>query len=102
VIVKESTDPARYGGTHLSIPALGRLKQVDLCEFEASVVYKASSRIARTTQKYPTSNCPPPKKRKDGRKGGKKRRREGEREGRKKMEGNTNLKVEGKTTVEKL
>ena len=28
------------------IPALGRQKQVDLCEFEVSLVYRASSRTA--------------------------------------------------------
>jgi hypothetical protein len=32
------------------ISALRRQKQVGLCEFEASMVYKASSRIARATQ----------------------------------------------------
>ena len=36
------------------ISALGRLGQADLCEFETSLVYKASSRIARTiTQRIP-------------------------------------------------
>ena len=29
------------------IPALGRQRPVDLCEFEASLVYRESSRIAR-------------------------------------------------------
>jgi hypothetical protein len=29
------------------IPALGRQRQVDLCEFEASLVYKVCSWIAR-------------------------------------------------------
>jgi hypothetical protein len=29
------------------IPALGRERQVGLCEFEASVVYKVSFRLAR-------------------------------------------------------
>ena len=34
------------------IPALGRQRQADLCEFETSLVYRASSRIARAvTQK---------------------------------------------------
>ena len=28
------------------IPALGKQRQVDLCEFEASLVYRASSRTA--------------------------------------------------------
>ena len=36
------------------IPALGRQKQVDLSEFKASLVYKVSSRLARTvTQRNP-------------------------------------------------
>ena len=30
------------------IPAFGRLRQVDLCEFKASLVYRVSSRTART------------------------------------------------------
>ena len=30
------------------IPALGRQRQADLCEFEASLVHRASSRTART------------------------------------------------------
>ena len=33
------------------IPALGRQRQGDLCEFEASLVYILSSRTARTTLK---------------------------------------------------
>jgi hypothetical protein len=33
------------------IPALRRQRQVDLNEFKASPVYRASSRTARTTQK---------------------------------------------------
>jgi hypothetical protein len=33
------------------IPALGRQRQVDLCEFEASLLYKVSYRTARATQK---------------------------------------------------
>jgi hypothetical protein len=35
------------------IPALRRQRQADLCEFEASLVYRVSS---RTTQKNPVSN----------------------------------------------
>jgi hypothetical protein len=31
------------------IPVLGRQRQVDLSEFQASLVYRASSRIARAT-----------------------------------------------------
>ena len=37
------------------ISALGRQRQVDLCEFKSSLVYKASSRIARATQRNPVS-----------------------------------------------
>ena len=40
-------------------------RQADLCEFEASLVYKASSRTARATQRNPVSNPTP----KDVRKG---------------------------------
>ena len=35
------------------VPALGRQRQGDLCEFEASLVYRASSRTARATQRNP-------------------------------------------------
>ena len=34
-----------------SIPALRRQKQVDLCESEASLVYRGSSKTARDTQR---------------------------------------------------
>ena len=38
------------------IPALRRQRQVDLCEFEASLVYEASSRTVRAvTQRNPDS-----------------------------------------------
>ena len=38
------------------IPALRRQKQADLCEFEASLVYRASSRTVKTdTQRNPVS-----------------------------------------------
>lgn len=33
------------------IPALGRQKQADLCEFEASLIYIESSRTTRATQR---------------------------------------------------
>ena len=39
----------------LLIPALGRQKQENLCEFEASLVYRVSSRTARATQRNPVS-----------------------------------------------
>jgi hypothetical protein len=34
----------------LLIPAFRRQRQVDLCEFEVSLVYTVSSRTARATQ----------------------------------------------------
>ena len=38
------------------IPALGRQRQVDLCEFEASLVSRASARIgSKATQRNPVS-----------------------------------------------
>ena len=38
------------------IAALGRQRQKDLCEFEASLLYTVSSRIARTVkQRYSVS-----------------------------------------------
>ena len=38
------------------IPALRRQRQVDLCDFKASLVYIASSRQVRTTQQTNTKN----------------------------------------------
>ena len=35
------------------VSALGRQRQVDLCEFKASLVYRLSSRTTRVTQKNP-------------------------------------------------
>ena len=35
------------------IPALGSQRQVNLCEFEASLVYRASSKTARATHRIP-------------------------------------------------
>ena len=35
--------------------ALGRKRQADLCELEASLVYKVSSRTARATERNPVS-----------------------------------------------
>jgi hypothetical protein len=37
------------------IPELGRQKQANLCELEASLVYRASSRTAKATQRSPVS-----------------------------------------------
>ena len=43
------------GDAHLEIPTLGRQRQVDLCEFKASLIYRASSRTGRATQRNPAS-----------------------------------------------
>lgn len=37
------------------IPELGRKGQADLCDFETSVVYRASFRVVRATQRNPVS-----------------------------------------------
>jgi hypothetical protein len=37
------------------IPALGRQKQAELCKFKTRMVYRGSSRTARTTQRNPVS-----------------------------------------------
>ena len=37
------------------IPAIGSQRQEDFCEFEASLGYKASSRIATVAQRKPVS-----------------------------------------------
>ena len=37
------------------LPALGRQKQEDFCEFEANLTYIVSSRTARATQRNPVS-----------------------------------------------
>ncbi|EGW07661.1 hypothetical protein I79_013644 [Cricetulus griseus] len=37
----------------------GRQRQEDLCEFKASLVYRASSRTARATQRNSVSRSPP-------------------------------------------
>jgi len=61
------------------IPALRRQRQEDLCDSEASLVCKASSRTARVTQRSPVLE----KERKEGRKKLKKERKEGRKERRK-------------------
>jgi hypothetical protein len=38
------------------IPALEKQRRVDLCKFEASLVYRVSSRTARAIQRNPVSN----------------------------------------------
>lgn len=48
---------------HTFIPALGRQRPTNLCESEASLVYRVSSRTATATQRNPISktNKPNPK-----------------------------------------
>jgi hypothetical protein len=43
------------------MPATWQQMQVDLCEFEVSLVYKNSSRIARATYKNPILKSKPKK-----------------------------------------
>ena len=38
---------------HPLIPALGRQRQEDLCEFRVSLVYRVSSKTSRATQRNP-------------------------------------------------
>jgi hypothetical protein len=45
------------------IPALRRQRQTDLCEFNASLVYRANSRAARATERNLVLNHHPQKKR---------------------------------------
>lgn len=52
--VKNKHLTGQWWWTHL-IPALRRQRQVDLYEFEANLVYRASSRTAKTTQWDPVS-----------------------------------------------
>ena len=47
------------------MPALRRQRQADLCEFKASLGYRASSRTVRATQRNPVMKK---KERKEGRK----------------------------------
>ena len=53
----------------LLIPALGKQRQTDHCEFQASLVYIESSRTTRTvTQRKPVSKNQDKKKKKEKRK----------------------------------
>jgi len=59
-------------------PVLGRQRQDHLCEFEVSLVYKASLRTVKATQRNPVL-----KRKKKERKEGKEERKEGRKEGKK-------------------
>ena len=61
------------------VPVLWTQRQADLCESEASLVYRVSSRIARATQRNPVSKNQKEKKKKE-RKKEKKRKRERKKE----------------------
>ena len=50
---KNQKNLASHSSTLPLFPILGRQKQADLCEFKASLVYRASCRIARSTQRNP-------------------------------------------------
>jgi hypothetical protein len=67
-----------------------RLRQEDLCEFEASTIYITTSRATRTRISYVMRHPPPPisgKEGREGREGGREGgRKEGRKEGRKKVE----------------
>lgn len=55
------------GGVHTFNPSLRRKRQANLCEFAASLIYKVSSRTARSTQRNPvmTSSPATPKKKEE-------------------------------------
>ena len=53
--IKSITVASRWWWRIPLISALGRQKQVDLCEFEASLAYRVSSRTVRDTQRNPVS-----------------------------------------------
>jgi hypothetical protein len=55
---------ARQWWQTLLVPAFERLRQTDLCEFEARLKYKVSSRTARATQRNPVSKTKTTGKRK--------------------------------------
>jgi hypothetical protein len=67
------------GGTRLESQHLGgRGRQIS--EFEASLVYRVSSRIARAAQRNPVSKKPKPNKRREEKRREEKRREEKRRE----------------------
>jgi hypothetical protein len=55
------------------IPAFGRQRQTDLCEFKVSLIYRASSRTANTIQR---NSAPTPKRKKERKKRKEKERKE--------------------------
>ena len=51
VIVYEKPNDSQAAVVYTFIVALRRQRQADLCEFEASLVYRVDSRIAKATQR---------------------------------------------------
>jgi hypothetical protein len=47
------------------IPALGRQRQAELCELEASLIYRVISKTARATQRNPSEKPTRKKEKKD-------------------------------------
>jgi len=63
------------------VPALRSQRQADLCEFEASLVYRTCSQKAKATQRNLVSKKPEKERGKEGKREGERERgREGERE----------------------
>jgi hypothetical protein len=62
--LKIETEPGSGGTCLYLMPALRRQRQADLCEFKASLDYKASFRIAKATQRNLVFNLPPHKRKK--------------------------------------
>ena len=52
IFIKKTSEARQWWCTPL-IPALRKLRQVNLCEIEASLVYKANSSTARATHREP-------------------------------------------------
>jgi len=86
------------------IPVLGRQRQVDLCEFEASLLYRMSSKTARTTQRNPVSKKKLRRRRKRRRRR-RRRRRKRKRRRRRRIKNHSiflRLSFENKQTNKKL
>jgi hypothetical protein len=76
----------------LLIPALSRQRQVDLCEFQASVVHRRNSRTAKATQRIPVSKNKTKTIRREEKRREEKRREEKRREEKRREEKRKKLK----------